>query len=105
MTSRKGRTRLSASLGALVAVWMAATPFSVDPAEGKSLWPVYEQALKGAKYVDLTHTITPNIPVLGRLCRFHLRPCEGRFGHRGIRQEGRRLNLREARLSRRRNMR
>jgi len=63
MTSRKGRTRLSASLGALVAVWMAATPFSVDPAEGKSLWPVYEQALKGAKYVDLTHTITPNIPV------------------------------------------
>ena len=37
MTSRKGRTRLSASLGALVAVWMAATPFSVDPAEGKSL--------------------------------------------------------------------
>jgi kynurenine formamidase len=28
-----------------------------------SLWSVYEQALKGAKYVDLTHTITPNIPV------------------------------------------
>ena len=63
MTSRKGRTRLSASLGALAAVCMATTPFSVDAAEGKSLWPVYESALKGAKYVDLTHTITPNIPV------------------------------------------
>ncbi|HZP09895.1 MAG TPA: cyclase family protein [Methyloceanibacter sp.] len=31
--------------------------------DGKGLWSVYEQALKGAKYVDLTHTITPNIPV------------------------------------------
>jgi kynurenine formamidase len=27
------------------------------------LWQVYEQALKVAKYVDLTHTITPSIPV------------------------------------------
>jgi kynurenine formamidase len=37
--------------------------FHVGAAEGKSLWPVYESALKGAKYVDLTHTIKPNIPV------------------------------------------
>jgi kynurenine formamidase len=27
------------------------------------LWGVYESALKQAKYVDLTHTITPSIPV------------------------------------------
>ena len=27
------------------------------------LWRIYENALKGAKYVDLTHTITPSIPV------------------------------------------
>ena len=27
------------------------------------LWRTYERALKGAKYVDLTHTITPSIPV------------------------------------------
>jgi kynurenine formamidase len=27
------------------------------------LWQVYERSLKGAKYVDLTHTITPTIPV------------------------------------------
>jgi kynurenine formamidase len=27
------------------------------------LWQVYEDALKRAKYVDLTHTITPSIPV------------------------------------------
>lgn len=27
------------------------------------LWQVYQQSLKSAKYVDLTHTITPTIPV------------------------------------------
>lgn len=27
------------------------------------LWRVYQDSLKGAKYVDLTHTITPTIPV------------------------------------------
>jgi kynurenine formamidase len=33
------------------------------PKTGSSLWSVYEQYLKTAKYVDLTHTITPAIPV------------------------------------------
>ena len=28
-----------------------------------SLWTTYEQSLKSAKYVDLTHTITPSIPI------------------------------------------
>jgi len=28
-----------------------------------SLWQTYENTLKAAKYVDLTHTITPSIPV------------------------------------------
>ena len=27
------------------------------------LWQVYDKSLKGAKYIDLTHTITPAIPV------------------------------------------
>ncbi|MGE5219478.1 MAG: cyclase family protein [Chloroflexota bacterium] len=27
------------------------------------LWQVYEQSFKSAKYIDLTHTITPSIPV------------------------------------------
>jgi kynurenine formamidase len=63
MASSKGRARLIAWSVALVAVCTAATPFSVNAAESKSLWPIYEQALKGAKYVDLTHTITPNMPV------------------------------------------
>lgn len=29
----------------------------------QNLWQVYQQSLKKAKYVDLTHTITPSIPV------------------------------------------
>ena len=36
----------------------AGTPGSDAP-----LWKVYEDSLKGAKYVDLTHTITPSTPV------------------------------------------
>jgi kynurenine formamidase len=32
-------------------------------ARESSLWPLYQQTLKQAKYIDLTHTITPAIPV------------------------------------------
>lgn len=32
-------------------------------AKGGGLWPIYETALKDARYVDLTHTLTPSIPV------------------------------------------
>ncbi|HET7008372.1 MAG TPA: cyclase family protein [Candidatus Binatia bacterium] len=29
----------------------------------RDLWQLYDDSLKGAKYIDLTHTITPSIPV------------------------------------------
>ncbi len=32
-------------------------------AASTGLWSVYEQSLKGAKYIDLTHTLSPGIPV------------------------------------------
>jgi len=32
-------------------------------AQPPGLWGVYDDSLKGARYVDLTHTITPSIPV------------------------------------------
>ncbi len=32
-------------------------------AEDPGLWQVYNDTFKTAKYVDLTHTITPDIPV------------------------------------------
>lgn len=33
------------------------------PSEPPGLWGVYDQSLKTAKYIDLTHTVTPTIPV------------------------------------------
>ena len=50
MTHRK-----LATLAALLAL--------ANPAAADGLWGVYDSALKGAKYVDLTHTIGPDIPV------------------------------------------
>jgi hypothetical protein len=49
-----------AGLAAVVLIAMAASPSKPAPV---SLWQVYEQSLKGARYVDLTHTINPAIPV------------------------------------------
>jgi kynurenine formamidase len=31
--------------------------------DDKQLWSVYDEALKSAKYIDLTHVIGPNVPV------------------------------------------
>ena len=36
---------------------------SASTSADKDLWRVYEQSLKNAKYIDLTHTLTPAIPV------------------------------------------
>jgi kynurenine formamidase len=58
--ARTGLLSLAAALG--LDVQACAAPEAVKTAEA-SLWPVYEQSLKGAKYVDLTHRITPHIPV------------------------------------------
>lgn len=59
--ARQLRTAVvAASLGLTSALGFAGTAV----AEGdQGLWGVYDQYLKGAKYVDLTHTIAPKIPV------------------------------------------
>jgi kynurenine formamidase len=46
-------------------VGCARAPKAVPPpaAATVSLWPVYDRSLKNAKYIDLTHTLTPSIPV------------------------------------------
>ena len=51
------------ALAAIAFACAVLMPGKSKAADNKGLWPVYEQALKGAKYVDLTHTITPHIPV------------------------------------------
>lgn len=57
------RSVFFAALAAVAVSVAVAMPSRGRAEDGKGLWSVYEQALKGAKYVDLTHTITPNIPV------------------------------------------
>ena len=59
--ARTGLLSLASALG--LDVQACAAPDAVETAESGSLWPVYEQSLKSAKYVDLTHRITPHIPV------------------------------------------
>jgi kynurenine formamidase len=49
---------------ALAMLSMIATTYVMPAnADDAGLWKVYSDSLKGAKYIDLTHTITPKIPV------------------------------------------
>lgn len=52
--------RLLAALGLALAACSGRPPTPPAPA---SLWEVYARSLRQAKYVDLTHTITPHLPV------------------------------------------
>lgn len=62
MASGKSGKRLLLSRGCLFVSCAIFASASIA-AENVGLWQVYETALKSAKYVDLTHTITPRIPV------------------------------------------
>lgn len=55
-----GRLWIGLPVAAVLAGVLASPSFAADD---KKLWDVYDQTLKKAKYVDLTHTITPTIPV------------------------------------------
>ncbi|HVU23007.1 MAG TPA: cyclase family protein [Opitutus sp.] len=50
------------TLARFLAAALALTVFSARAGD-HPLWDIYATALKGARYVDLTHTITPAIPV------------------------------------------
>src|SRR4051812_23212951 len=55
-----GRTGLAAI--AATTLVAAAAPAAAE-ARGVGLWSVYDSALSHARYIDLTHPITPNMPV------------------------------------------
>jgi kynurenine formamidase len=59
--ARTGLLSLAAAFG--LEVQGCAAPEAVKTANSAPLWQVYEDSLKSAKYVDLTHRITPHIPV------------------------------------------
>lgn len=48
---------------AIALAWAVMSHAASAAAKDAGLWQVYDKHLKGAKYVDLTHTITPTIPV------------------------------------------
>ena len=67
---------MSLTLVVVVTLFVSAcdrtTPFAPAPKTattsaastgGSGLWPIYQQSLKDAKYIDLTHTLMPSIPV------------------------------------------
>jgi kynurenine formamidase len=56
----KTRHFLHASLGLTIAL---ITHQNLHGQQANDLWEVYQTTLRKAKYVDLTHTITPTIPV------------------------------------------
>jgi len=63
MASGKSGKRLVLFTAGLLANCAISVSSASIAAESVNLWQVYETALKSAKYVDLTHTITPTIPV------------------------------------------
>jgi hypothetical protein len=98
MTSGKSKKPLVLFAAGVLANWAMAAASGSIAAESVSLWQIYETALKSAKYVDLTHTITPRNPGLDRVCGVHLLAGQGRHRSRRICQEGGDLHLSEARL-------
>jgi kynurenine formamidase len=50
-------------MGALAAVAVAIVVPGAAAAKESGLWKVYDETLSKARYVDLTHSITPNMPV------------------------------------------
>ena len=50
-------------LGIFLSVIACVSIAIAQPHPEPALWQIYQQSLKSAKYVDLTHTITPSMPV------------------------------------------
>jgi hypothetical protein len=61
MASGKSGNRLVLSMACILVSGAICVSSPSMAADSVDLWQVYETALKSAKYVDLTHTITPRI--------------------------------------------
>src|SRR5215211_2571902 len=54
-------SKLAAAVAAVIALTALTT--ATAAARSPGLWKVYDRALRQAHYIDLTHSITPNMPV------------------------------------------
>lgn len=62
--TRRTAVRIAASLATLsVLTACNRSPPGEPAATAPGLWSLYDQSLKGAKYIDLTHTLAPTSPV------------------------------------------
>src|SRR6266566_210189 len=68
---RIGLLSLSCAAAVAAFTWIAAAQVPNTRSAESGLWRVYDDVLVHAKYVDLTHTITPAIPVWRGFGRSH----------------------------------
>ena len=57
------RAFLSIAAAVAVFVILLSLPFNPAKSQTPDLWNIYENVLKSAKYVDLTHAFSPTIAV------------------------------------------
>ena len=88
MASGKSVKRLVLFTAGLLANCAISASSASVAAESVSLWQVYETALKSAKYVDLTHTITPTIPVWVGFAESTFSPAEAGSDIEGFAKKG-----------------
>ena len=100
-----GKGRVSGGNVMMKPVLTASAAFSLSLAsaaafaqDAKGLWSVYDDALKGAKYIDLTHVIAPNIPVWFGFGPSKFMPTKAGADIEGYAKKGDAYTLREARL-------
>jgi kynurenine formamidase len=55
--------KVASGVGFVVVLLGALVLRSDRPRTATTLWSIYDESLKSAKYVDLTHTINPSVPV------------------------------------------
>jgi kynurenine formamidase len=85
-----GQSRKRAVLLTAVVLFGCAIPVAsaAIAAESPGLWQVYETVLKRAKYVDLTHTITPAIPVWAGFADSTFAPAKAGADIEGLAKKG-----------------
>jgi kynurenine formamidase len=88
MASTAGHQSRIATTAALLA--LCAMTLSVKPslAQNDGLWSVYQSSLATAKYVDLTHTITPTIPVWAGFAASTFAPAKAGSDTEGFAKKG-----------------
>src|SRR5258708_188290 len=88
MAFERNLRRSVAAIAVAVLVTVGVAAWLPAHAQDNGLWSVYENSLKRAKYVDLTHTITPNIPVWAGFGKSSFAPAKAGANVEGLAKKG-----------------